>query len=617
MNELRRETFPDLFETFKTTRPAVRPAPAAAPVRLSESKPELYAFIFGAWVLSLVWFGPRLIQLLDIADTWYGRAAIGFFITFTALAWLYALYNVGVILFAAVFRKRYREKYLVDAEMPAEQPAVALLYTTRNDFRKESVISCVQQNYANFTVYILDDSTDPTYQRRIDAFASGHERVTVVRRPDRVGFKAGNINHGLRDGTSGEPFFAIADADEILPSDFLTRTLRRILADDRCGFVQANHASNPNAPTALASAMGPGIDAHWRWYHPLRNRYGFVMLLGHGALLRRRAFEDIGGFPEIVSEDLAFALRIREHGWRGHFAEDITCFEDFPETVRAFRVRHMKWTRGTCEFLWKEMRRVVRSKNISLVEKLDVIFPTINLPLSLFYFLYLIDANLIFASLFGVPNPVTFVLGGSEIVIPTQALDSGFTAIHGFDFFAITLTTLLAPILCFVIEMYRQPGKLVRFLSRSTALYATLGPLSCVGVIFYALTGKAVFHVTADNSAETARRSSSSRLSYTAIKEGVQKFLAGSHPDSRFVQAFEICCGVVFALLCLQMFQVSFFGLAVGFMMFPLLHHMSWENPLVKSVVHLPFAFVAIGLLLGGVSLFGMQTVLFGYGFHF
>ena len=29
--------------------------------------------------------------------------------------------------------------------------------------------------------------------------------------------------------------------------------------------------------------LGAGIDIHWEWYQPLRNDFGFVMFLGHGA----------------------------------------------------------------------------------------------------------------------------------------------------------------------------------------------------------------------------------------------------------------------------------------------------------------------------------------------
>jgi hypothetical protein len=34
-------------------------------------------------------------------------------------------------------------------------------------------------------------------------------------------------------------------------------------------------------------------------------------------------------------------------------------------------------------------------------------------------------------------------------------------------------------------------------------------------------------------------------------------------------------------------------------------------------LVYVPFAFILLGIALGGLSLLGLSTVLFGYGFHF
>lgn len=582
-------------------------------------KPYLYMFIFASWSVALVWFHPRLASLLTIANTSLKWAAVAFFIVFTELAWLYAFYNVGVMIFATIYRRWHAPKTTQAQPLLIVSPAVALLYTTCNDFVAASAQSCVEQDYPDFTVYILDDSSDPEYRNRVNAFAEQHAtRVRVVRRPDRRGFKAGNINHGLTEVATSEPLFALADADEILPSNFLRRMVPRLLSVDKCGFVQANHQSNPAAPSKLAAEMGAGINAHWRWYHPLRNRYGFVMLLGHGAVIRRAAWQEIGGFPEIVSEDLAFALRIRERGWRGHFAEDIVCYEDFPETIRAFRIRHMKWTRGTCEFLAKEMWPALRSSRIPLVEKLDVLFPTLNLPLALFYLLFVIDANLVLVSLFGYWQPLSIALGNSHIVLPTLRLNQNFGVLTGVDFFLITLMTLLAPVLCFIVEMWRRPIQLFRFLGKSTAIYGTLGPLSCLGVMLYAFTGKAVFHVTADGGSgsigDTARKPGRSRAAW---KKSLSKLLAGSHPDHRAVQIFEVACGFILALIALSMFQVGFLGLALGFILLPVLHHVSWEQGLMRRLVYLPLLFILAGLSLGGLSLVGLQTVLFGYGFHF
>lgn len=588
------------------------PSPAAS---VTGASPHMYLAVFGTWLLALAWFHPRLASLLDMAGGPVGWAALAFFIGFTELAWLYGLFNIGVLVFAAIYRRQQRHREPIPIAAAGEAPPVALLYTTCNDFVEKSALSCVNQQYPSFTVYILDDSSNPAFRSEVDRFAARHPgRVQVVRRPDRRGFKAGNINHALRN-VATEPLFALADADEILPPDFLARLAPRLIGDPGCGFVQASHRYNPDAPSAFSASLGTGIDSHWRWYQPLRNRYGFVMLLGHGALLRRAAWEIVGGFPEIVSEDLAFALRIREHGFRGQFTEDVICHEDFPETMRAFRIRHMKWTRGTCEFLFREMGRALRSRRIPLVEKLDVLFPTLNLPLSLLYFLFILDANVVLPAFFGEPRAMTMVAGGAELTVPFTLLDARFLPVMTPDFYAITLLTLLAPVLCFILDMWRTPARLLRFLGHSTAAYGTLGPLSSIGVLLYLATGKAVFHVTADRGDGPAIAPSGSALA--RLRAAAARLFAGSHPDHLAVQGLEILCGVAFAVICLQTFQVSFMGLSLGFILLPLLHHKRWENPLLRMLVHVPFAFILLGIGLGGLSLLGLSTVLFGYGFHF
>jgi cellulose synthase/poly-beta-1,6-N-acetylglucosamine synthase-like glycosyltransferase len=211
--------------------------------------------------------------LLELATTPWAKVALTYFVLFTYVAWLFALYNIGIILFAHIYRKWLRGPFVQNPALPVNPPAVAVLYTTCNDFVEESVLSCVRQDYPHFKVYILDDSSDPQYQSRIDRFAAQYpKQVQVVRRSDRRGFKAGNLNHGLAQ-IAHEPLFALADADEILPPDFLSRLVPRLLADEQCGFIQSNHHSNPQDTSALARAMGIGVDIHWRWYQPLRNRF--------------------------------------------------------------------------------------------------------------------------------------------------------------------------------------------------------------------------------------------------------------------------------------------------------------------------------------------------------
>ncbi|MFK7925410.1 MAG: glycosyltransferase family 2 protein [Bacteroidia bacterium] len=584
-------------------------------------KPHLYRAIFLVWGTCWLWFHPRLIQLLYMADSPLEWSFLLFFILFIEFAWLYGVYNLSLIGFAFWYRFRHSKKEMKLPTLPMNQaPKAAILYTTCNDFVVESAQSCVQQDYPDYTVYILDDSTQEADKNMIDAFAAQHpDRVQVIRRPDRKGFKAGNMNHGLSHYACEEPYFAIADADEILPPDFLSKLVPIMESDPTCGFVQANHRANPDAESALAQSQGVGIDLHWKWYQPLRNRYGFVMFLGHGALLRRSCWEEIGGFPDIVSEDLGFAIRIREKGYRGRFVEEVICYEDFPDSVRSFRIRHMKWTRGTCEFLHKEAVGLIKSTNISWAEKLDILFPTMNLPLTLLYFVFMVIANLGLPVLFGHAQPLTIETSAGDFVLPIIALDKGFEVIFTPDFYIMTMLTFFAPVVCFIVGLAHKPLKLFKFLSHSTALYAALGPLSAIGVVGYLFTGKAVFLVTGDKKqASTALQATRNRISFgNQLKQHFREIVGRTHPDYYSIQAYELIIGIGFAILCFYLFQISFFGLCLAFILLPIMHYLGWENKLIRVLVYLPFLLIILGVTLGGMSAFGLATVFFGYGFHF
>ena len=604
---------------LKTVRPqALQVSDTSVRQMAAAPSPAMYITIFTAWIASLIWFQPRLLMLLDMTYSVPSRMAIWTFIFFIDFAWLYGMYNLGVVSFATLYGLLGKKSPLaLTPDVETAQPPVAILYTTCNDFVEESVVSCVRQNYPNYTVYILDDSSRQEFKDRIDAFAAQYPGlVQVVRRPDRKAFKAGNMNYGLAN-FAHEPYFAIADADEILPTDFLTKTVTVLETDETCGFVQANHRANPDSTSPLSKSLGVGIDIHWKWYQPLRNDYGFVMFLGHGALLRRDVWEKIGGFPDIVSEDLGFAIHARELGYRGRFLEDVICYEDFPDSVRAFRIRHMKWTRGTSEFLSKKMKWLIRAKNISWTEKLDILFPTLNLPLTLLYFVFMLNANIAMPYFFGHHQDVTFVLGNNEIRLPIIALDGGFQVIYSWDFYLITILTFFAPVLSFVVALASQPLKLFRFLSHSTAMYAALTPLSSMGVLAYMISGKAFFLVTGDQDQAEHLGQKPSKSFLKNIGAGWQQFLSKSHPDTRLVQGFEILTGLIFGIASLMMFQISFMGLCLAFLLLPIMHHLKWENRFVRSLVYVPFALIMLGVLLSGFSVFGMKAVFFGYGFHF
>lgn len=583
-----------------------QPKPARAPaIPGAQKRPHLFLAVFVSWAAAILWFHPRLWSLTEVADGPLAFASIAYFVVFAELAWLYGFYNIAIVVFALVerFEQRRASKPQTPALVATPAPAVAVLYTTCNDFSERSAQTCVDLSYPNFRVYILDDSDAPEMKARVDAFARANpDRVQVVRRGSRRSFKAGNLNHALYY-EAREPYFAVVDADEILPTNFLSAIMPTLMADPKCGFVQANHRSDPQASSTLARDMGIGVDIHWKWYQPLRNNYGFVMFLGHGAVIRRSCWEEVGGFPEIVSEDLGFAISIRSQGYYGVFEENVICLEEFPETIRAFRVRHVKWTRGTCEFLHQWTMKLLRAPAITTSEKIDILLPTLNLPLTLFYFVFMINAQFLFPFVLGEIRPITFVFLGHEFVAPIVSLSEDITRIFGLDFYAITIMTILAPVLCFILDLWRTPVRLFRFLAHSTATYAALSTLSFIAVLGYGATRKAQFYVTGDVSSG-AQTKKKRRLSET-------------HPDSFTVRCLEIFAGFAFLLSAIATVQPSFAGVALAFMLLPLMHRVGWNHPVMRRVAWLPFLLFLSGLGLGVLGVAGLQPVFFGFGFHF
>lgn len=94
------------------------------------------------------------------------------------------------------------------------------------------------------SIQLLDDSNDGSEaQNRLLAeqiAAHSGRPVEVIRRSDRVGFKAGALAVGLAHCDA--EFAAVFDVDFLPPLDFLKSALQPLLHDPSVGFVQARWA---------------------------------------------------------------------------------------------------------------------------------------------------------------------------------------------------------------------------------------------------------------------------------------------------------------------------------------------------------------------------------------
>ncbi len=304
---------------------------------------------------------------------------------FITYFWLNGTKDFIYVLWYYLFKHKLMRRYyaIIDTDVSQAKDKVLLVYCTCNDFDAVSLEKSIQQNYHNFDVVILDDSSDVNYQTAVDAFAKKHH-IKVVRRDNRVGFKAGNINHYLMSdevrNQSGYDYFVILDSDEILPTNFITESLKYFYAQKNVGVVQANHISTRNR-NFFMKLFHIGVNSHWPTYQTMKHFYGFSTMLGHGAMIKSTCYYQVGGFPNLVAEDLCLSIEARRYGYYVAFAPNIICEEEYPIDYIAFKKRHSKWTQGNLEFIKKYTGKIAKSK-MKWYEKMDIVLFTYNLPMT-------------------------------------------------------------------------------------------------------------------------------------------------------------------------------------------------------------------------------------------
>ena len=286
-------------------------------------------------------------------------------------------------------------------KLPADDPAdmstpeirFAVLYLTCDDFSPLACESCLVQKYdpALFCLLICDDSNDADRRAEIDSFIEQHKSsdypdfIRVVRRGNRKGFKAGNLNHVFKHEVGSEvEWVVVLDADQVLPPDYLTRLAAAVAEQPSdVAFVQTGHNPGEAAKSgrnAFQLALDMEVMVFYERDLAWRERYGFLPALGHGIAVRSSSWRELGGFPELVSEDYAFALRASGRGIRGIYLEKIRSDESFPRDFGAFTVRLCKFAGGSAELLRREVGGFLLSR-ATWTEKLDFVMLLLWYPL--------------------------------------------------------------------------------------------------------------------------------------------------------------------------------------------------------------------------------------------
>lgn len=190
-------------------------------------------------------------------------------------------------------------------------PRISVLMPCFNHgaFIGEAIESVLAQTFQDFEIIVVDDgSTDTVTAQTLSQLRTA--RTTVLRTENR-GLPAAR-NHAARHA-SGE-FLCALDADDKLAATWFEKAIG--VLDERPAIAFVSH---------WLDTFG---DEHWTWKP---ERCDLPSLLARNAvngaaLVRRNAFEAVGGYDESMREgceDWDFWLRLVEHGFDGTIIPEV------------------------------------------------------------------------------------------------------------------------------------------------------------------------------------------------------------------------------------------------------------------------------------------------------
>jgi len=222
-----------------------------------------------------------------------------------------------------------------------------------------------------YEIHILDDSTDETLdisKRKVEEYQAQGYNIELIRRNDRVGYKAGALKYGMQY-VKGE-YIAIFDADFLPNPDFLRKTIP-YFKDEKVGVVQTRWEHINENYSLITRLQAFQLNVHFTVEQKGRDAGDFLLQFnGTAGVWRRETIDSAGGWEaDTLTEDLDLSYRAQLKGWKIAFREDIGSPAELPAEMNGLKSQQFRWMKGGAETA-KKMLPTVWNSDIPLLKKI-------------------------------------------------------------------------------------------------------------------------------------------------------------------------------------------------------------------------------------------------------
>jgi cellulose synthase (UDP-forming) len=230
---------------------------------------------------------------------------------------------------------------------------------------RQTVRAAQRMRYPH-TTYVLDDGKRDEIKLLAEEFGA-----VYIRRANNQGAKAGNMNHAL-DHARGD-FIFVFDADHIAQPEAIDAVL---------GFFKDGKVGQVITPQDYYNLDGLQFMHHGKgriWHDQSRfynvtqgckDHFNSATSCGTGVMYRRKAIDEVGGFPELtITEDMHVSLLMHEAGYGSVYLNEAIAYGVAPADLADYYRTRERWAHGNLHVLKAE--KPWKSKRLTLKQRLS------------------------------------------------------------------------------------------------------------------------------------------------------------------------------------------------------------------------------------------------------
>lgn len=330
---------------------------------------------------------------------------IVYFLYFLMLNIHYLLLNISA-LFLILRHQQERPAHTVAKTYSGFELPVTIIVPAYNEEKTiaGAVLALLQLHYPEYEIVVVNDgSRDETLRVLIEKFAlvpypeayrrslkvepvrgfyrsTRHPNLRVIDKEN--GGKSDALNAGINQ--SRYPLFCCIDADSMLARDSLIHVVRQFLDNPdtiACGgtiriangcefrdghLVRAGLSSNPLALVQTMEYLRAFLFGRLGWV-PLN---ALLVISGSFSVFRKKEVVEVGGYRVgVIGEDMELVVRLHRHcrlkgrPYRIAAIPEPICYTEAPEDLSSLKNQRIRWQRGLCESLSKNIGLLLHPKS--------------------------------------------------------------------------------------------------------------------------------------------------------------------------------------------------------------------------------------------------------------